>query len=247
VPATTRSILVPLVAIILGTFMVILDNTVVTVALARLGTVFGVELALLQWVVTAYFLAQAAVIPLAGWLSDRFGAKRIYLISIVLFTLGSALCGLATSAEMLIVTRVLQGLGGGMLIPIGMAVLYRLTPPERRGSIMALFGLPLMVAPALGPVLGGYLVEYADWRYIFLLNVPIGALALLIGFRALPDLAASRAAAALDTLGVILGPIAFASLSFGISSSTTAGWPASRHSAASRSVSSGWRSSSGAS
>jgi EmrB/QacA subfamily drug resistance transporter len=222
--SSTRSIMAPLVAIILGTFMVILDNTVVTVALPQLGRVFGTDLTLLQWVITAYFLAQAAVIPLAGWLSDRYGAKRIYLISLVLFTAGSALCGLAASGQMLVAMRVIQGLGGGMLMPIGMAVLYRLTPPERRGAIMAMFGLPLMVAPALGPVLGGYLVEFASWRLIFLLNVPIGALALLVGLRALPDLPAARAAGALDTLGIVLGPLAFASLSFGISASTGSGW-----------------------
>src|SRR2546427_260829 len=108
--ASTRSVLVPLIAIILGTFMVILDNTVVNVALPTLGRVFATDLGLLQWVITAYMLAQAAVIPLSGWLSDRYGAKRIYLTSVVLFTLGSALCGLALSAEMLVATRVLQGL-----------------------------------------------------------------------------------------------------------------------------------------
>src|SRR5262249_40449870 len=152
------------------------------------GRAFGSDLTLLQWVITGYFLAQAAVIPLAGWLSDRYGAKRIYLISVVLFTAGSALCGLAATGQTLVAMRVVQGLGGGMLMPIGMAVLYRRTPPERRGAVMAMFGLPLMVAPALGPVLGGYLVEFASWRLIFLLNVPVGALALIVGLRALPDL-----------------------------------------------------------
>src|SRR5919202_5913978 len=220
---TTRAIMIPLVAIILGTFMVILDSTVVNVALPTLGRVLNSDLSLLQWVIAGYMLAQAAVIPLSGWLSDRFGARRVYLISLVLFTAGSALCGLALNGEMLVATRVIQGLGGGMLMPIGMAVLYRLTPPERRGAIMAMFGLPLMVAPALGPVLGGYLVEFASWRLIFLLNVPIGALALVVGLRALPDLPAARAAGALDTLGIALGPLAFASLSFGISQSTGAG------------------------
>jgi EmrB/QacA subfamily drug resistance transporter len=221
---TARSIFLPLIAIVLGTFMVILDNTVVNVALPTLGRVFATDLGLLQWVITAYMLAQAAVIPLSGWLSDRYGAKRIYLISVVLFTLGSALCGLALSGEMLVATRVLQGLGGGMLMPIGMSVIYRLTPPERRGAIMGMFGLPIMVAPALGPVLSGYLLEYADWRLIFLINVPVGALALLVGLRALPALPAGRAAGALDTIGIVLAPLAFASLSFGISQSTEAGW-----------------------
>src|SRR5436190_10377192 len=123
---SARSILLPVVAIIFGTFMVILDNTVVNVALPTLGRVFATDLNLLQWVISAYMLAQAAVIPLSGWLSDRFGARRVYLTSLVLFTLGSALCGLAPSGEVLVATRVLQGLGGGMLMPIGMAVLYRL-------------------------------------------------------------------------------------------------------------------------
>jgi EmrB/QacA subfamily drug resistance transporter len=223
---TTRSVLVPLIAIILGTFMVILDNTVVNVALPTLGRVLGSDLSLLQWVITGYMLAQAAVIPLSGWISDRFGAKRVYLISLVLFTSGSALCGLAVSGEMLVATRVLQGLGGGMLMPIGMAVLYRLTPPERRGAIFGLFGLPLMVAPALGPLLSGYLLQYADWRFIFLINLPVGILALLVGLRVLPRIAAGRAPGALDTLGIILGPLAFASISFGVSQSTSAGWTA---------------------
>src|SRR5216684_1155773 len=197
--ASARSLLLPLVAIIIGTFMVILDTTVVNVALPTLGRVFATDISLLQWVIGAYMLAQAAVIPLSGWVSDRFGAKRVYLISLVLFTLGSALCGLAQSGEMLIGTRILQGLGGGMLMPIGMAVLFRLTPPERRGAIFGLFGLPLMVAPALGPLLSGYLIEFADWRLIFFINVPIGAIALFLGVRALPDIVAERAAGAIDS------------------------------------------------
>src|SRR5438876_542924 len=167
--ASARSLFLPLVAIIIGTFMVILDTTVVNVALPTLGRVFATDFSVLQWVIGAYMRGQAAVIPLSGWISDRFGAKRVYLTSLVLFTLGSALCGLAQSGEMLIGTRILQGLGGGMLMPIGMAVLFRLTPPERRGAIFGLFGLPLMVAPALGPLLSGYLIEFADWRLIFFL------------------------------------------------------------------------------
>jgi EmrB/QacA subfamily drug resistance transporter len=223
---SSRSLLVPLIAVVLGTFMVILDTTVVNVALPTLGQVFGTDLSVLQWVISAYLLAQAAVIPLAGWLSDRFGARRVYLTSVVLFTVGSVLCGLAPTAELLIGTRVMQGLGGGMLMPIGMAVLYRLTPAERRGAIFGLFGLPIMVAPAIGPLLSGYLLEYADWRLIFLINLPVGVLAYAVGLRALPALPPGRAAGALDSVGIVLGPLAFAALSFGISQSTYAGWSA---------------------
>src|SRR5437763_13200381 len=142
-PFSIRTIALPLAAIVLGTFMAILDNTVVNVALPSLERVFTVDLHAMQWIVTGYLLAQAAVIPLAGWLSDRFGAKRLYLISLALFALGSLLCALAPSAAMLIAFRMLQGLGGGMLMPIGMAFLYRLSPPEQRGMVMGVFGVPI--------------------------------------------------------------------------------------------------------
>src|SRR5579859_356790 len=167
-PFSMRAILAPLVAIIIGTFMAILDNTVVNVALPTLVRVFKTDLQVIQWVVTGYMLAQAAVIPLAGWLSDRFGAKRLYVISIVLFTLGSALCAVAQTGPMLVAFRVLQGLGGGMLMPIGMSFTYRLAPPDKRGAVMGLFGIPILLAPALGPIISGWLVQYADWRWIFL-------------------------------------------------------------------------------
>lgn len=219
-----RAILVPLVAIVIGTFMAILDTTVVNVALPTLSRVFGTDLHVLQWVITGYMLAQAAVIPLAGWFSDRFGAKRLYVASLVLFTLGSTLCALAPSAQALIFFRVLQGLGGGMLMPVGMTFLYRLAPPDRRGAVMGAFGIPILLAPAIGPVLSGWLIEYSDWRLIFLINLPVGIAAVLVGLRALPSMAAQRAAGALDLPGIVLGPLAFAALSFGISSSTTAGW-----------------------
>ena len=223
-PFSLRAILFPMAAVILGVFMAILDTTVVNVALPTLGRVFAADLQILQWVITGYMLAQAAIIPLSGWLSDRYGAKTVYLSALVMFTLGSTLCAFAPSAEMLVLFRVLQGLGGGMLMPVGMSFLYQLAPPEKRGEVMGLFGIPILLAPALGPVISGYLLEYADWRLIFLINVPVGVLALLVGLRALPAIPAGRVAGALDSIGALLGPIAFASLSFGISQSTVAGW-----------------------
>jgi EmrB/QacA subfamily drug resistance transporter len=204
--------------------MAILDNTVVNVALPTLERFFKVDLHQIQWVVTGYMLAQAAVIPLSGWLGDRFGAKRLYLISLLLFALGSALCALAPSSTMLIAFRVLQGLGGGMLMPLGMSFIYRLSPPDKRGLVMSVFGVPILLAPALGPVLSGWLVQYADWRWIFLINVPVAVVAVTLGLRALPNLGAQRAVGALDTLGALLAPLGFAAISYGISESTTAGW-----------------------
>ena len=219
-----RAILAPVAAIVLGTFMAILDTTVVNVALPTLGRVFAADLSVLQWVITGYMLAQAAVIPLAGWFSDRFGAKRIYLTALVLFTAGSALCAAAQSAPMLVLFRVLQGLGGGMLMPVGMAVLYRLAPPDKRGMVMGAFGVPILLGPALGPVLSGWFLEFADWRWIFLINVPIGALAVAYGLRALPNLPAQGTVGRVDVPGLILGPLAFAVLSYGIGESATEGW-----------------------
>jgi EmrB/QacA subfamily drug resistance transporter len=219
-PFRLRTIIMPLLTIIIGMFMVILDTTAVNVALPTLVKDFHTALPSLQWVLTGYLLAQAAVIPLAGWLSDRFGAKRLFLIAVALFTLGSALCAVAQNTEMLITFRVLQGLGGGFVMPIGMAYTYRLSPPEKRGVVMGTIGIPILFAPALGPTVSGWLVEYASWRWIFSLNLPIGAIALWLGMRKLPHVD-THAVGALDLPGMILGPLAFSTLSYGVSEGVT--------------------------
>jgi EmrB/QacA subfamily drug resistance transporter len=223
-PTSIAGILVTLTAIILGSFMSILDITIVNVALPTFGRVFETNLQSLQWIITGYMLASAAVIPVAGWLSDRFGSKRVYLVALVLFTAGSVLCSVATTVPMLILFRILQGLGGGMLMPVGMSMLYRVAPPDKRGAVMGIFGIPMLLGPALGPVISGWLLEFASWPWIFLINVPVGAVAVAIGLRSLPSFAAERSNARLDTPGLVLGPIAFASLTYGISESTEYGW-----------------------
>lgn len=214
---TIRSIMLPLIAIIVGMFMVILDGTAMNVALNQFMEDFNSGFSLVQWTVTGYALAQAAVIPLAGWLSDRFGAKRIFLTSIVLFTLGSLLCGIAGSIEQLIIFRIIQGLGGGMVAPIAMAFTYRLSPPGKQGAVMGMIGIPMLLAPALGPVVSGWLVEYATWHWIFLINLPIGIIAVIVGIRTLPNLE-RQTVPTLDLLGIIFAPLAFAALAYGISS-----------------------------
>ncbi|MFD2670928.1 MDR family MFS transporter [Marinicrinis sediminis] len=211
-----KAILAPLVAIIIGLFMVILDGTAMNVALRSLMSEFGRDLSVVQWTVTGYALAQAAVIPLAGWLSDRYGAKRIFIISVGLFTIGSLLCALANTVEMLILFRILQGLGGGMVMPIAMAIIYRLSPPGKVGTVMGMLGVPILLAPALGPVVAGLFVDYASWEWIFLINIPIGIIGIFAGIRTLPNIE-RQAVAALDMLGIIFGPLAFAALSFGVS------------------------------
>lgn len=212
-----KSIMLPLIAIIVGMFMVILDGTAMNVALDQFMKDFQSNFSLVQWTVTGYALAQAAVIPLAGWLSDRFGAKKVFLTSIVLFTLGSLLCGIAGSIEQLIVFRILQGLGGGMVAPIAMAFTYRLSPPGKQGAVMGMIGIPMLLAPALGPVVSGWLVEYASWHWIFLINLPIGIIAVIVGIRTLPNLE-RQTVPTLDLLGIIFAPLAFAGLAYGISS-----------------------------
>ena len=222
-PFSIRTIALPLAAIVLGTFMAILDNTVVNVALPTLERFFKADLHAIQWVVTGYMLAQAAVIPLSGWMGDRFGAKRLYLISISLFVLGSALCALASSSTMLIAFRVLQGLGGGMLMPIGMSFIYRLSPPERRGLVMGMFGIPILLAPALGPVLSGWLVQYADWRWIFLINVPVGVVTIAITMVAMRE-SRETVRRRLDIPGLAASAVALFSLTYALIEGHNQGW-----------------------
>ncbi|RED64643.1 MDR family MFS transporter [Cohnella lupini] len=217
-PFSMRSILGPLIAIVVGIFMVILDGTAVNVALPKLQEEFELlNLSLVQWTVIGYALAQAAVIPLAGWLSDRFGAKKVFLISVGLFTIGSGLCALANSVEMLITFRIIQGLGGGVVLPIAMAFIYRLSPPGKVGAVMGMLGIPILLGPALGPVVAGWFVEYHSWQWIFLINLPIGVIGIILGIRSLPNIQ-RQSVASLDLLGMILGPLAFAALVFGVSS-----------------------------
>ncbi|MFN8557544.1 MAG: MFS transporter, partial [Dehalococcoidia bacterium] len=160
----------------IGSFMSILDSTIVNVALPSVLRDFNAGLARGQLVLTVYLLALAVVIPLSGFLADRIGIKRLYMVTLVFFTAGSALCGLAWNLPSLIGFRALQGLGGGMLQPLGMALVFTMITPMERGYFMGLLGLPMLLAPLLGPTLGGYLSEYVSWRMIFLINLPIGVI-----------------------------------------------------------------------
>lgn len=167
------------ITFVLGLVMQILDITILNVALATLGREFGVDASTLQWVLTGYMLSLAVFIPSSGWIADRFGSKRTFLLAVVIFTTASVLCGFAGSIWMLIASRVLQGVGGGMLVPVGQAMLFRAFPAHERAKASAVLAIPITVAPALGPMLGGALAEYASWRWIFFINVPVGALTLV--------------------------------------------------------------------
>jgi EmrB/QacA subfamily drug resistance transporter len=189
--------------VVLGAIMSILDITVVSVALPTFQTAFDATYAKVAWTMTGYTLALATVIPLSGWAADRFGTKRLYMLALLLFTLGSALCATADSIGQLIGYRVLQGLGGGMLMPLGMTIMTRAAGPERIGRLMAVLGIPMLLGPIGGPILGGWLIESASWRWIFLINVPIGAIALVYALFALPkDTAGSSES--LDIVGMLM-------------------------------------------
>jgi EmrB/QacA subfamily drug resistance transporter len=157
--ALDRRLLLIAAVVVLGSFMSILDTTIVNVAISELSRSFSVSLSVTQWVSTSYMLALATVIPLTGWAADRFGTKRLYIASILLFVLGSALCGLAWSATSLIAFRVLQGLGGGMIMPLAQLIMAQEAGPQRMGRVMSLVAVPMMLAPILGPTLGGVLIQ----------------------------------------------------------------------------------------
>ncbi|MBT2466593.1 MFS transporter [Streptomyces sp. ISL-66] len=187
-PPTLRQLHRTATVVIVGSVMSVLDMTIVNVALHRLSEAFHSSLETIQWAASAYSLALAAVIPTAAWAMGRIGAKRTYLTALTLFTLGSLLAACAWDAGSLIAFRAVQGLGGGLLMPVGMAMVMRAADPARLGRVMALLGLPIVVGPVLGPVLGGWLIDAASWQWIFLVNLPVGAAALLLAAKLLhPD------------------------------------------------------------
>ena len=168
---------------VLGTIMAILDTTIVAVALDTLSKDFKVSVSTIQWVTTGYLLALAVVIPVTGWAIHRIGAKSIYITSLVLFIVGSALCGMAWSANSLIAFRVLQGIGGGMIMPVGQSIMARTAGPKQMGKVMGVIGIPTMLGPILGPVVGGAIITNMSWRWIFYVNVPIGIVALFLAIK----------------------------------------------------------------
>lgn len=201
--------------VVLASLMSILDTTVVNVAIAAIAEDFGSSLNTIQWTITGYTLALALVIPLTGWAADRFGTKRLYLATLSIFLIGSVLCGLAWSAESLIAFRVLQGVGGGMLMPAGMTILTHAAGPERVGRVMSVLGIPMLLGPILGPVLGGWLVESFSWRWVFFINIPIGVVALTMCWRYM-EFDRPQPHAPLDWIGFALLIPGLAAVIFGI-------------------------------
>ncbi|MEE1840889.1 DHA2 family efflux MFS transporter permease subunit [Streptomyces sp. NPDC094045] len=202
--------------LVLGTFMATLDATIVSVGIDSLADEFGASVAEIQWVTTAYLLAVVAAVPASGWLADRFGGRRTWLVAVGVFLLGSVLCASAWSVTSLIVFRVVQGLGGGLLPATGQALLARVAGPGRTGRVISVVAVVPLLSPVLGPLAGGSILAVAPWPWLFLVNLPIGVIAILLARRHVPEVPPSTRRTAFDLRGALLLSPGLAVLVFGL-------------------------------
>ncbi len=205
-------------------FMSIMDTTIVNVALPALSRQFNVPSTSIDAVVVGYLVSLAVVIPVSGWLGDHWGTKRVFLLALALFSLASALCGLAQNLPMLIGFRVLQGVAGGALTPVGTTILYRTFPPEERVPLSRILNIPTVLAPASGPVIGGFLVEQLSWRWVFYVNVPIGIAACLFGLFFLREEHQDQTSRRFDPAGFLLAGLGLALVMYALTEGSTYGW-----------------------
>lgn len=228
-PNNPRYKWIVLANIMLGTFMAVLDATIVNVGLPKIMSSFGVSLSTIQWVVTAYMLAMAVMLPTSGWLADKFGYKKIYFWGLFLFTLGSLLCGLSSDENTLIISRIIQGLGAGTVQPLGMAIITREFPPRQRGMALGFWSIAAAASVSFGPLLGGYLVDNFSWPLIFDVNVPVGIIALFLTILIQREFIHPNVRK-FDYIGfvsvVIFLPVLLYALSEGNSESNSSGWSA---------------------
>jgi EmrB/QacA subfamily drug resistance transporter len=211
------------VVFVAAMFMNIMDTTIVNVALPTIGKEFHVAADSVDTVAIGYLVSLAVFIPVSGWMGDRFGARRVLLSSIVIFTVASALCGLAQSLGQLVAFRILQGIGGGLMVPVGMAMLFRTFPPEERVRASSILVMPTALAPALGPVLGGLFVTELSWRWVFYVNLPMGIAALIFGLLFLAP-HGSQHAGKLDVAGFLLSGLGLGLVMYGVSEGPFKGW-----------------------
>ncbi len=212
-----------LFVVIIGTFMSILDSSIVNIAIPKMMAVFGVSLDEVKWILTSYTLALGSIIPLTGFLADVFGNKRIYIFALSMFTIGSLLCGFAWSNASMIVFRVIQAIGGGMIMPIGMSIIYQTFPESERGLALGFWGIASMAAPTLGPTLGGYIIEHLDWRLIFNINVPIGAVGVVLAWILLKDTPIKKVRG-FDYLGFISSTLGIVSILYVLGEGSSIDW-----------------------
>ncbi|TGE34486.1 DHA2 family efflux MFS transporter permease subunit [Desulfosporosinus sp. Sb-LF] len=212
-----------LFVVIIGTFMAVLDSSVLNIAIPKLMAVFAVNVDSIKWVLTAYTLALGAIIPLSGYLSETFGNKKVYIVSLAIFTIGSGLCGVAWSNSSMIVFRIIQAMGGGMLQPVGMSIIYGLFPLKERGLAMGFYGIAAMAAPAIGPTLGGYVIQNLDWRLIFFIKIPIGIIGIFLATIFLTD-SPRKPAKSFDYVGLISSTVAIVSILYVLGQGTNIDW-----------------------
>lgn len=210
--------------VILGSFMAILDNNIVNVALPKMMAGFGATVDQIEWVVTGYMIAFAISMPTTNWLKELFGLKKLFIFSLVFFCLGSALCGIAWDKDSLIAFRVFQALGGGALMPTGLTLVSEAFPPQERGMAMGTWSIGAMVAPAAGPFLGGYLVDEVSWRSIFYINLPVGAAAILAALWILPSIRPANPSRRLDLAGFISLSVFLAFFMIALAQGQREGW-----------------------
>jgi EmrB/QacA subfamily drug resistance transporter len=224
-PAAAGGWLLPLVVLVSGMFMSVLDTSIVNVAIPEMQNIFGVTADDIEWIATSYTLVLGVIVPISAWLSNRVGQTRLYITALLAFAAGSALCGIAWDLESMIAFRVLQAIPGGVLPVVSLSMLYQIVPTEKIGSAMGIYGLGVVVAPAVGPTLGGYLVEYVDWRLIFFINVPIGIVGAIAAFLLLPAFP-GRPAGRFDLLGFLAIATGLSSLLLALSEGQSWGWTA---------------------
>jgi len=216
--------IVPVLVALIGVFMSILDSAIVNVAIPSIMTVFNTDASGVEWVSTAYMLAMGMIVPMSGWMGEKLGVKELYIWSLVAFTAGSMLCAAAWNLESLIAARVIQAIGGGMLMPTVMAMIYKLVPRDKMGGAMGIFGIALIFAPAIGPTLGGWLVEYVDWRWIFTINLPVGIIGVLLAVFMIPEFKHEGKVGKFDLPGAITAAVGFAGLLYVLSKGNEWGW-----------------------
>ncbi|HFD0863825.1 MULTISPECIES: MDR family MFS transporter [Bacteria] len=209
--------------IAVGMLLVMMDTTIMNVALPHIQEAFSIDLQMSQWTITVYTLSMATIIPYAGFLSDRYSSKRIFAISVLLFTLASLLVFFSQNIEELILFRVLQGLAGGVVGPVGIAMSFKIIPIEKRGSLMGILGLPMLLAPTIGPALSGWLVSQFEWNTIFLINLPIGIAALIMIYLFLPSFDKDKQTV-IDKKGAVLAPFVFPFLIYSVHIGLDRGW-----------------------
>ncbi|QXE20301.1 DHA2 family efflux MFS transporter permease subunit [Clostridium sp. 001] len=200
-----------LAVVIMGTFMSILDGSIVNIGIPKMMAVFNVSLDDVQWVLTAYTLTLGAIVPITGFLSEKFGNKKLYIFSLISFTIGSLLCGIAWSNTSMIIFRIIQAIGGGMIMPVSMTIILKMFNFKERGLAMGFWGIASMAAPAIGPTLGGYIIEKLSWRLIFNVNVPIGIMTTILSALLLKEFP-HKAPEKVDILGFVFSTVGIVSI-----------------------------------